>query len=150
MLNATVSALMSWGIFKPSVNHKIPPTIDFADTLAQVVIELLPSLTATQGQQLLTAGINYLQPSSAYSAQIDSLEQKRQAIETICNEPIIPAIERTAFRQHANEIERWINQQFSDNQPLCIDFLMAFAELSAHRRYANATPHMSLICVGES
>ena len=142
MLNATVSSLMNWSIFKPSVNHKIPPTIDFADTLAQVVIELLPSLTATQGQQLLTAGISYLQPRNAYLVQIQSLENALQLVDTECKASIIPAIDRTAFRQHANEIERWINEQFSDNQPLCADFLTAFGELAAHRRYANATPHI--------
>ncbi len=142
MFDAATSALMNWSIFKPSVNNKISPTIAFADTLAQVLIELLPSLTATQGQQLLAAGIDFLQPRNAYLVQIQSLENALQVVDSVSQTPVIPAIDRTAFREHANGIEQWINEQFLDNKPLCTNFLNAFETLAAHRRYANATPHI--------
>ena len=122
---------------KPAPN----PAVWF-DTLASVLIELLPSLTPTQGLTLLNAGICYLQhvPNELPRGAVARLEESISLINELCEEPVIPQINPDLFRAHADQVTTWINEQFSGDEQLLDSVLQAFGDLYAHRRYAGSTP----------
>ena len=119
-----------------------PTIVAWFDTLASVLIELLPSLTPSEGLILLNAGIRYFQHSSNEAQQglITRLEESISLINELCAAPLIPRINPELFRAYANQVTSWINEQFLDDEHLLDSVLQAFDDLYAHRRYAGSTP----------
>lgn len=122
--------------FPPTANDVTAPDQDFITTLTSVLIELLPSLTIAQQQTLINKAISYLQPWGAYHHHIQQLSDELETNEPKC---LTLKTNRDLFRLYAEDIEQWIEEQFSST--VSKDYLQAFAKLATHRRYSNSTPH---------